>query len=73
MGALQDSMTGGIDNVRSGINDVIGGINAGIDTVSNNMAAWGQLALDGIDAGVGIVAFQLRASSERGGSPSQLL
>lgn len=53
MGALQDSMAGGIDNVRSGINDMIAGLNAGIDTVSNNMAAWGQLTLDGIDAGVG--------------------
>lgn len=55
MGALQDAMSGGIDNVRSGINDMIAGLNAGIDTVSNNMAAWGQLTLDGIDAGVGAI------------------
>lgn len=55
MGALQDSMSGGIDNVRSGINDMIAGLNAGIDTMANNWAAWGQLTLDGIDAGVGAI------------------
>lgn len=55
MGALQDAMAGGIDNVRSGINDMIAGLNAGIDTMANNWAAWGQLTLDGIDAGVGAI------------------
>jgi len=65
MGALQDAMSGGIDNVRSGINDMIAGLNAGIDTISNNMAAWGQLTLDGIDAGIGTITSGLTNTWEK--------
>lgn len=65
MGALQDAMSGGIDNVRSGINDMIAGLNAGIDTIANNMASWGQLTLDGIDAGIGTITSGLTNTWEK--------
>lgn len=56
MSALQDAMAGGIDNVKIGINDMRLQLGAGIDSVAANVAAWGQLTLDGIESGVGALS-----------------
>ena len=52
VGALQDVMSGGIDNIRADIGGMVTNLGAGIDAVGANIAGWGQLTLDGIEAGV---------------------
>ena len=59
MGALSDAMAGGIDNIRTDIGTTMDNLRAGIDSLATsaaaNMASWGQLTLDGIDAGIGAI------------------
>lgn len=65
IGSLSDSMAGGIDNIRTGINDMMANLRTGIDTVATNLAAWGQLTLEGIDAGVGAITSGLTSVWEK--------
>lgn len=72
IGAMSDTMTGGIDNIRTDIGSMMENLRAGIDSVATsaaaNMAAWGQLALDGIDSGVGTITNGLTSVWERVGA-----
>lgn len=69
IGAMSDSMAGGIDNIRTDIGAMMENLRSGIDSLSTsaaaNMAKWGQLALDGIDAGVGTITTGLTNIWER--------
>ena len=60
IGAMSDTMSGGIDNIRTDIGTTMENLRAGIDSVATsaaaNMASWGQLTLDGIDAGIGTIS-----------------
>ena len=55
IGAMSDTMAGGIDNIRTDIGAMMENLRSGIDTVGTNVAGWGQLTLDGIDAGIGTI------------------
>jgi len=59
IGAMQTAMSGGIDNIRTDMGTLMGNLSAGIDSfaasAAANWASWGQLTLDGIDAGIGAI------------------
>lgn len=59
IGAMQTAMSGGIDNIRTDIGTMMDNLRAGIDSfaasAAANWASWGQLTIDGIDAGVGAI------------------
>lgn len=56
---LADTTAMGLDNVKIGLTDAMESIRGGIDsfaaTAAANWASWGQLTLDGIDAGIGAI------------------
>ena len=59
IGAMSDTMSGGIDNIRTDVGSMMDNLRTGIDSLAAsaaaNMASWGQLTLDGIDAGIGAI------------------
>lgn len=56
MAEMQTAMAGGIDNIRTDIGGMITNLRGGIDAVGANIAGWGQLTLDGIEAGIGTIS-----------------
>lgn len=59
IGAMSDTMAGGIDNIRTDIGAMMENLRSGIDAVGTNVAGWGQLTLEGIEAGVSSISTAL--------------